>query len=267
VLGYGRILLGRRTRHFDRPAAALNLVDAIVPGTAAAWSELALRGRRLPLRCSELALLAFGTGDTVYRLGPPNSGSVLKVERISLGLRLAELTALAKRRRDALRDVLRQYRRAPGVFPDVQFLVIQSPLFRVPAVAALQPYVEGPFRDLLRDVPEAELDRMVARMPQLRADIVAFLECTIAAWERGGWVVDLGRGNLVLAGEGDRARLVYLDVEMKEASGLNGTVREWMYEDVVERMREVLRAIGPRSDSGSSTRRPPPESPLRASEA
>jgi hypothetical protein len=248
----GLILLGRRTRLFDRPAAALNLVDSIVPGTVAAWARLALRGRRLPLRCSELELLAFGTGDTVFRLGPPASDSVLKVERLSLGLPVSELTALAHRRQAAMRDVLRQYRRAASAFPSVQFLVIQSPLFGVPAVAALQPYVEGPFRDLLRDVPDAEIERMVARVPRLRADIAAFFECTIAAWERGGWVVDLGRDNVVLAGEGDGAKLVYLDIEMKEVAGLRGTARESMYEGIVDRMREILRAIGPRANGLSS---------------
>jgi hypothetical protein len=248
VVGHGRILLGRRTRLWDRPAAALNLVDAILPGAAAAWSKLALRGRRLPLRCAELELLAFGTGDTVFRLGPPDSDAVLKVERMSLGLPLSELTTLAARRQEAMRDVLRQYQRARGAFPSVRFLVIQSPLFGVPAVAALQPYVEGPFRDVLRDVPDAEIERVIARIPRVREDLAAFLECTIAAWERGGWVVDLGRDNLVLAGDREGARLVYLDVEMKEAAGLRGTIRESMYEDVIRRMREILRLIGPRPD-------------------
>jgi hypothetical protein len=131
--------------------------------------------------------------------------------------------------------------------------VIQSPLFGVPAVGALQPYVKGPFRDLLRGVSDAELERLVARVPRLRADLAAFLECTIAAWERGGWIVDLGRDNLVLAGEGDDTRLVYLDIEMKEVTGLRGSTRESMYEAVVQRMREILPAIRPRADGRSSS--------------
>ena len=257
---HGLTLVGRRTRHWDRPAAALNFVDSILPGAADAWVKVALRKRKLPFRCAELDLLAFGTGDTVYRLGAPNAGRVLKVERISLGLGTPELVALAKRHRDAFDDVLRQYRDVSDVFPRVEFMVVQSPLFRVPAVGALQPYVDGPFRDLVRDVPLDELSRLLGDRPDLRTRIIRFCQCTIASWARGGWIVDLGRENLVLAGVGDSARLVYLDVEMKEAAEIRGTVREVIYEDVIERMRVLLAALGaPAPDASPAS---PPSTPL-----
>jgi hypothetical protein len=241
---HGLAIVGRRTRNWDRPAAALNFMDSILPGTAAAWTKIALRKRKLPFRSAELDLVAFGTGDTVFRLGPPNEDYVLKVERISLGLRTSELVALAKWHRDAFDDVLRQYRRVADVFPPVAFIIVQSPLFRVPAVAALQPHVKGPLRDVVREVAPEELAGLAARRPGLRRRITGFLECTIASWERGGWIVDLGPQNLVMAGEGDAARLIYLDVEMKEAASIRGTMREAIYEDIVERMRRILEALG-----------------------
>ncbi|MGE0160646.1 MAG: hypothetical protein AB7T31_14660 [Gemmatimonadales bacterium] len=242
-LGHGKVLLALGTRHFDRPAAALNLVNSLVPGTSAAWSRMALRLRYLPFSCSALRLMAFGTGDTVYRLGGPESSLVLKVERISLGLRRSELVHLARWRRRGFEEVVREYAEVRDVFPDVSFLVLQSPLFGVPAVGAVQQLVAGPFRDLLRDVGDAELEALLVRCPGLGPRIAGFLERTIAMWERGGWIVDLGKDNLVLAGEGDRTRLCYLDVEMKEVSEVRGTFREALYERLIERMRAILARI------------------------
>ena len=238
---HARLLFGRRTRHYDRAAAALGFIDSVLPGAARAWAKLALRGTKLPLRCSDLKPMAFGTGDTVFTLaGSPEGSVVCKVERRTLGRSASELLALARWKGDAYRSIVQDYAAVRDVFPDARFLVGHGPMFGVPAVLALQMFVEGRKRDILRDVPIDEIRELVACNPRLRAQVSGFFPLTIEAWEHGAWVVDLGPDNLVLVGEGDGARLVYLDVEMKEVRRVRGSVREGMYRTLIERMRAIL---------------------------
>jgi len=237
------VLLRRRTKRYDRVAAALNLFDSVVPGAASACARLALRNERLPLRCDAVTPLAFGAGDTVFQLRGDGEPVACKVERRSLGRPTSDLFALARWRADAFQQILQDYAEVRDVFPSARFLVAHGPMFGVRAVVTIQTFVAGPWRDILRDVDTEEIRGLVAHRPRLRAQITGFLRRTIAAWERGEWIVDLGSDNLVLAGEGDTARLVYLDVEMKEVRSLRGSVRETMYETLVERMRAVLNSL------------------------
>jgi hypothetical protein len=243
IWGSGLLSLEPRTKRDDRSAAALSILEPEAPATSAAGSQFVVSARGLPFRCDEASLLAFGTGDTVFQLGTPEAGWVCKVQRVSLGVPTRDLERIARRRRETFAQGLRQYAPVQDVFPEVRFLVVQTPLFGVPAVAALQAFVPGPRRDLFRDVSEAELRQLVEAVPELRAQVAGLLRCTIAAWERGGWMVNLGADDLVLAGQGEGARLAYLDVEMKQAGALRGTIREGMYQVLVDRMGELLESI------------------------
>jgi hypothetical protein len=241
--GSGLLAIEPRSGRHDRSAAALDVPEADVSARPKAEAEFVVAAAELPFRCDQVSLLAFGSADTVFRLRTPEPGFVCKVQRMSLGLAPRELVRIAARLREGLARSLEQYEVVRAVFPEVRVLVVHSPLFGVPAVAALQAFVPGPRRDFFREVSVAELLRITDERPALRAQIARFLRCSITAWDRGGWIVDLGPDNLVLAGEGDDAKLVYLNVEMKQVGALRGTIREGMYQVFVDRMVDLLEAI------------------------
>ena len=238
-------MLSRRTRHFDRPAAALNFIDALLPGASRLWERAVIRGSRLPFRFETLAPLAHGNGTTVYGFQGPRGRYVYKVQRASLGLSLPALRAFARERLDKFEGVLSHYGAAADAFPPSHFMVAHGPLFGAAAVVTMQPLVTGPTRDILEGVDDHELAGLLERQPGLRRQVAVFAERTIAAWEGGArWIVDLGRNNLLLVGPPGEMRLVYLDAEMLEVAGLKSAPQTAHYERVVERMRGWLQRFG-----------------------
>lgn len=234
-----RVLVSPRSRHFRRPAAALNLLDRVVPGVARVWQNVTLRGARLPVEGGALDVLDHGSGETVYTLETPRGPLVCKVQRASLGRPLPELIALAAHRRRGYQSVVRSYAGIEEVFPRAHFLVVQGPLFGVPAVLSLQEYVGGQKLDLLHDLDDESVSGLLEAHPGLRDQVRLFLARTLEAWERGEWIVDLGRGNLLVADGPGGPRLVYLDVQMKQVGRLR-TRRQQVYRPQIERMRLLL---------------------------
>lgn len=253
---YLRILFSRSTRHFDRPAAGLSLLDAIAPGIARLWGRLVMRGARLPFRSAAMELLAHGSGTTVYSFGPPGERYVCKTQRDSLGGALPELIAFASDRLRKYRSVLDHYAPVAEVFPPTHFAIVHGPLLGLPVVVSVQGFVPGQTRDLLHDMDDLELERLLGRRSRLRHQVARFFECTIEAWEAGTEIVDLGRDNLLLVGRPGSERLVYLDAEMLGVAYLKARRRGSHYASVIERMKKILARL----PAGERTsRRPPPE--------
>lgn len=240
-----RSVFARRTRHFDRPAAALSFLNALLPGTRDFWLRLVLRVSRLPLRGGPPTPLAHGNGTTVYAFDAPSGRFVYKVQRDSLGLPLPALRAFAEDRLRKFRGVLRHYGPVAEVFPPSHFLIAHGPLLNAAAVVTLQPMISGPTRDLLDDFDDEQLERLLESQPRLRRQVAAFAARTIVAWEGGArWIVDLGRNNLLLVGAPHDLRLIYLDAEMLEVSELEASPRAPMYDAIVDRMRSWQAWLG-----------------------
>jgi hypothetical protein len=235
-----RVLLSPRSRHFRRPAAALQLLDGIVPGVARALEKIALRASRLPLEGNTLRVLDHGTGDTIYTLETPRGPLVCKVQRASLGRPLHQLLALAAHRRRGYQAVLRHYEGLRAVFPPAHFLVVHGPVFGTPAVLSLQEYVGERTLDLLHDLDDAELTSLLSRDRRLRGQVRRFIELTLDAWEHRKWIVDLGKGNLLVAESPTGHRLIFLDVQMKQVARLRTPPHDAVHQPRIDRMRQVL---------------------------
>ena len=240
---YCRTLLSPKTRHFDRPAAAVNLVDALVPGAARRVAHFVIRHTKLPLAGGRLELAGYGSGDTVFEMRWGSFRFVLKVQRESLGLGLEKLLRLASIRKCAYQSVCSSFGSHTDLFPPTDFLILHGPLFSRPAAAAIQPFIEGSRRDLLRDYSDDELRQLLSRDWRLRDQCTVFVEQMTQALESDRWMLDLGRNNLVVVTHNQRNRLIYMDAEMIEAGWLRANGWYGEYRGHLQRLGSVLKEL------------------------
>lgn len=199
----------RRASRYERIGGLVRWAETGLPALEPRLRRALLDPARLPLRAARLALAGFGSGTTVFRLDPAAEGAApraLKIYRRSLG-RAPELLANAARRyRQRYRLLCERF--GAAVLP-AEFLVLHAPLRGAPAVACLQPWLEGPNLDLLGLEDGALLERLAA--DGLEQEFAAFARAALAWRARGAFPDLLGRGNLVVARTGATARLLLLD--------------------------------------------------------
>ncbi|MBE0528829.1 MAG: pantoate--beta-alanine ligase, partial [Thermoleophilia bacterium] len=85
----------RPRRSFDRVAAAVNVVDRLLPGSADALARRLADTAPLALAATAIEAVDFGSGGTVFRVETPAGPHALKVFRRSLGERTPEQRAVA----------------------------------------------------------------------------------------------------------------------------------------------------------------------------
>jgi peptidoglycan/xylan/chitin deacetylase (PgdA/CDA1 family) len=207
-----RRVLGARTPHYERLGRTVGVALARAPALRERLARSLLELDGLPIRPARVQLAGFGSGSTVFRLEPESGGSwALKVYRRTLGRDPARLAGVARRYRE-------RYRRLREGFGEIvlptEFLVLAGPLRGAPAVAALQPWLEGRLHDVLA-LPDAALLALLRAHDGLEERFALFCERALAWKARGIFPDLLGRANLVVEeiveGDGSRARLRLID--------------------------------------------------------
>lgn len=179
----------------------------------ARWLE---RYEHLPLGTSAASLLSYGTGVTVFLLRGVAGGAsepplVLKVMRRSLGQRLHVLLAQMEEYRTRYRMVARWYDGCDLIVP-LQFLILRGPLLGLPAVAAVQPFIDGERWDLFDYGSDAQLVALFRTHPSLRDQFCRFASRTAAMVAETSRCVDfVGKDNLLLVNTPDGPRLQLID--------------------------------------------------------
>ena len=204
-----RRALRPKSAHYERVGDLVRLALGAAPGLEPRLAGALLDTARLPFPDARLELAGFGSGATVFRLQPSTSAAgpmALKVYRRTLGRDPQHLAGAARRYRE-------RYRRLRTAFGELvlpaEFVVLHAPLKGVAAVASVQPWLPGPLHDVL-GLDDAELLARLARH-DLGAPFAEFLR-RVLAWHAQGPFPDLlGRGNLVMAEDGARARLWLID--------------------------------------------------------
>lgn len=202
-----------KSAHYERVGNLVQCALTAVPALEPRLMRSLLDASRLPFAGARIELRGYGSGTTVFRLERDGARPLaLKVYRRTLGRDPLHLANVARRYRE-------RYRRLCAVFGEVvlpaEFVVLHGPLRAAPAVASLQPWLQGPLHDVL-GLPDAELFALLARYPGLEARFAEFVERSLA-WhegtfpERGVFPDLVGRGNLVVTEEGASARLWLLD--------------------------------------------------------
>ena len=229
-----RRVVGPRTAHYERVGRIVRRSPALGRNLERALLDLA----RLPVRGAEVHLAGFGSGTTVFRLRTGASARALKVYRRTLGRSPAHLVAAARRYRG-------RYLRLRETFGEIvlpaSFLVLHAPLRGEPAVACLQPWLEGT-QDVLA-LADAEL---IARLRShgLEERFTAFAR-RVLAWRAQGTFPDLtGRGNLVLAEERERAHLWLIDYGIFHADAPASSAARADLETLMRRFESLLGKMG-----------------------
>jgi hypothetical protein len=211
----------RARRSFDRVAAAVNVVDRLLPGTAAALARRLTSSAPLALAATAIAPLDFGSGGTVFRVETPAGPKALKIFRRSLGRPFDEQRAVAAYYADRYRTVSGWYAGVPGLVARSGFLILPGPILGRSAAAVVQPLLEGHKRCFFEDLGAAEAAELLSRSPSLAEQFRGFAEVTLELWRRGGRCLDLvGRENLMLLDHRGGLRLAIVDCGLFELPAL-----------------------------------------------
>jgi hypothetical protein len=208
-----RLLLDPQQANYDRVGALVHAADHLLPGIAQRLSRTLLQPDALPLATDSAALLAYGSGGTLFLLAQGEARWVLKIYRRSLGLPGPQLQALGREFKQKVAAVSAWYdeKHRPLVAP-VSFVLVHGPLRRVPALASLQPYLSPPHRDLVADFTDDELVHLGQQEPDFRRQLRHFVYTTLRVYEEQGRCLDfVGAGNVVVVQAGGEHRIVVLD--------------------------------------------------------
>jgi hypothetical protein len=238
----------RARRSFDRVAAAVNVVDRLLPGTAAALARHLTSSAPLALAATAIEALDFGSGGTVFRVETPAGPRALKVFRRSLGRPLVEQRAVAAYYADRYRTVSSWYARVPGLVARSEFLILPGPILGRPAAAVLQPFLEGRKRCFFEDLDAAAASELLARDPSLAECFRGFAVATLELWRKGARCLDLvGRENLMLVDGRSGPRLAIVDCGLFELPALrrDAPARYAALTERVGRLEALLTRLGP----------------------
>ena len=204
-------------RSFDRMAAAVNVVDRLLPGTADRLARRLADPAPLALAATGIEVVDFGSGGTVFRLETPAGPHALKVFRRSLGRPLAEQRAVAAYYADRYRTVSAWYAGVRGLVVRSAFLLLPGPILGRPVAAVVQPFLEGPRRCFFEDLDAAATRGLLGSDPCVSEQFRGFAAATLECWRKGERCLDLlGRENLMLLQERGRPRLAVADCGLFE---------------------------------------------------
>lgn len=185
----------------EKLLAGLHIIDRVFPGFERVLARQLLRFDRLPLSNRQLQLIGAGHGQNVFLFDTSRGKMVLKIDRESQGLRMHELLREARRVKAEYEKIRTWYMDIPGLVLEEAFCVVNGPLRGSPALATVQPYLEGAPRGFFEDFDEATLLKLLRRDHSLRLTFVAFARRVLQIYRETGECIDLlGKRNLCLLG-------------------------------------------------------------------
>ena len=211
----------RARRSFDRFAAALNVVDRFLPGSARALARRLANPAPLALAATGVEAADFGSGGTVFRVETPAGPHALKVFRRALGRPLAEQRAVAAYYAERYRTVAGWYQQVPGLVAPSACLILPGPILGRPVAAVVQPFLEGRKRGFFEDLDAAAALELFSQDPALALQFQGFAAVTLELWKKGERCLDLlGHENLMLLEAEGRQRLAIVDCGLFELPDL-----------------------------------------------
>ena len=243
VARYVGSMLSPRGSNYDRVGTLVNLVDAVLPGTARRAGKLICRPVEMPFPAQRVELLAYGSGATVFLVHSGSSRRVVKIYRRSLGVgprRLAELVAWFRDKYDCIRS---WYEEVVGLVWPSEFVLLPGPILGRPAVACVQQYIDQEPTDFFRCLAEGRLEASLEQSDELRRQVAGFAERTLHVCRTLRRCPDfLGRNNLSIVGRGHEQRLRLIDYGIfdLDAAGRTPAVRGQL-DRCLEQIRGLLR--------------------------
>ena len=214
--GVGQLLRLQRHLPLHARVSRLALLFAMAgwwaPGGVTAVVRRLYRLDGLPWPESAIEVVGHGSLGTVFLLVRNSPLMVLKTYRHSLGIPLPEQLRLLEVHRREHELVTKWYNRNHELVVPAVHLVVNGPLLGTPVAGALQAYVAGTKKDLLRDFTDEGLARLFADHELVRQQFSEFAYKTLACFYEGEVCYDfLGRNNLMLVRDSDGMRLKIVD--------------------------------------------------------
>ena len=242
-----RSIFQLRSSYYDRVASIVNFADSLIPGSARCASNIVQNFDKIPFQKSEVALIGYGAGSTVYLLKCNDSKKILKIYRRSLGKSLPNVKQVSAVYERNHHQVTQLYEEDQNIVVPGHYLVLHGPIIGAPAAASLHPYISGEKSDFFQDYSNDDLGNLIRNHEYLRKQFISFAETTISHYETRGICVDfLGKNNLTLERIRDRLRLAIIDYGIFDFKAFNREldVKRSLVEQQIYRLKSILINIG-----------------------
>lgn len=207
------ILFHPRTAKGDRLEAGLLLIGSVVPNFEQYCANLLSSTSRLPVDGSVPKFIDYGGEQDVFLIEMDGKKKVLKIDWQSLGLQGQDLVERAKQKRDEYETILSCYSEVPHFIQEEEYLIVHSHLLSMPAVATVQPFIEGEIRDFFEDYGESEIRTLLKENCFIKSQFLLFAEALLERYgDREECIDILGPKNLSIVEEdGQPSRLMFID--------------------------------------------------------
>ncbi len=186
------------SRH-DRVSAVINLFDAVLPGSVKRVANFLCGADQLPIVKGHTTLFASGTSAIVFLVETIDSRNVVKIYKKSLGKNLEGLLQIANFHKKKYELATCWFKDIPKLVVPSLFIILPNTIFKSPALACIQPYVDGVKKDFFNDFSDTELLSLMEKHPALREQFIYFATKTIQLYSDYNIFIDiLGNENLVL---------------------------------------------------------------------
>ncbi len=207
-----RSVLNVRSSNYDRVGSLVNMVDAIIPGTARRAGSIICRPVKLPFPADRIEPLAFGSGATVFLIQDGDRRRVLKIYRKSLGAGPQRLASLIEMYRAKYETIRSWYDGVTELVWPAEFMTLPGPVLGRPAIACVQDYIDGEMTDFFEGFSNGDLATVLRSSETLRRQFLHFAERTLDVARSQRRCPDfLGLNNLTIVGDGHGRRLRLID--------------------------------------------------------
>lgn len=207
-----KMIFSLRSSNHARVASVVNLLNIILPGASQRVSRALCRFNHLPFAITNVRLMNYGSGSSVFLLDTEDGYKVLKVYRRSLGRTgedLLQITNVFKRKYETVSS---WYDGPYRFVPPATFLILHGPALDAPAAAALQSYIPGEKKDLFLDFTDDDLVTFLQQETGLKEQFLFFAHKTLEIYTQQGLCLDfIGRENLMMVKNGSEYQLFIID--------------------------------------------------------
>jgi hypothetical protein len=192
-------VISPRLSRLGRVSAVINLFDSLLPGSVKRFANFLCDSDGLPVVKGHTTLLASGTSVIVFLVETLDNRNVVKIYKKSLGRNPQGMQKIANFHKKKYELATCWFKDTPKLIVPSLFIILPATLFKSPALACIQPYVEGIKKDFFNDYTDSELLSLMANHPELSEQFIYFATKTIQLYSDDNIFIDLlGNENLIL---------------------------------------------------------------------
>lgn len=221
------VLWEKKSSKYQKVSAALSIISIITPETIKKnyRKNFIYFQDKMPFDIKDYKLeekIGSGGMNNVYLLKPQRNNLfsfVLKINRsFSEPKNINSLLQSAIKQKKEYQGIKTAYEKVQNLIPKEDYFLIHGPRLGKPAVALLQKYMGKNMKDIFTDYKKEDLLKLLADNSSLSQQLKDFVDATEANPNLLANELDLlGKDNLVIVGNKDEERLLFIDPHFRLA--------------------------------------------------